>query len=82
MDRLHQAQVWEKMEEKDDRNNPKPFSFEYAKRDGTLATYRNAVLSSQHYKGKTVNILLQDEQKPKTFRKVCFTRFNEYKLFI
>ena len=64
------------------RNQPKPFSFQYAKKNGELATYENATLTSIHSKGSTVNIMLNGEVKPKSFRRICITRFNEFKVYI
>ena len=82
MNRIHISKVREKMEEKDDRNTPIPFSFRYAKKDGTLVSYNNATLSSIHFKGSTVNILPEGEKSPKTFRKICFLSFNEHKIYL
>ena len=70
------------METKDDRGNPVPFSFQYAKKDGTLGSYSHAVLSSMHFKGATVNILPEGEKRPKTFRKICFLSFNDFKIYL
>lgn len=60
----------------------KPFSFEYAKKNGELVTYEHATFSSIHSKGSTVNIIIDGDKKPKTFRKICITRFNEFKIYI
>ena len=46
MNRIHLSKIWAEMESKDDRGNPVPFSFQYAKKDGTLGSYSHAVLSS------------------------------------
>ena len=75
------SKIWELMELKEKRK-PKPFNFQYAKKNGELATYECATLSSIHSKGSTVNIMLWGEQKPKSFRKICITRFNEFKVYI
>jgi len=78
---IKQSKIWELMELKE-KGKPKPFSFQYAKKNGEMPTYENATFSSIHSKGSTVNIMLQGEQKPKSFRRICITRFNEFKVYI
>lgn len=78
---IKQSAIWDLMERKE-FGKPKPFSFQVAKMSGELATYDNAVLTSIHSKGKTFNVLLPGEVKPKTFRKILVTRFNEFKVYI
>lgn len=78
---IKQSAIWALMEEKE-FGKPKPFSFECAKKNGELNTYENAVLTSIHSKGSTFNILLPNETKPKKFRKILVTRFNNYKVYI
>lgn len=78
---IKQSGIWALMEEKE-KGKPKPFSFEYAKKNGELVTYQNAVLTSIHSKGSTFNVMLPYETKPKKFRKILVTRFNEYKVYI
>lgn len=75
------SEIWSKMEEKE-FGKPKPFSFQVAKMNGELATYENASLTSIHSKGNTFNVLIKGELKPKTFRKILVTRFNEFKVYI
>jgi len=70
------------MEQTDGRGKPVPFSFQYAKMDGTLKTYENAVLSSIFSKGTTVNIITEGNSKPHTFRKILIVRFNKNKVYI
>lgn len=70
------------MELKDETGSPVPFSFQYAKMDGTLKIYENAVLSSIYSKGATVNIIKKGESKPKTFRKVLIVKFNGKKIYL
>lgn len=70
------------MERKDNAGNPIPFSFQYAKMDGTLKTYENVVLSSIYSKGATVNITKKGESKPHTFRKVLIVKFNGKKVYL
>ena len=82
MNRIHLSKIWAEMESKDDRGNPVPFSFRYAKKDGTLGSYSHAVLSSMHFKGATVNILPEGEKRPKSFRKICFLSFNDFKIYV
>jgi len=78
---IKQSAIWAMMEEKE-FGKPKPFCFQVAKKNGELATYQNAVLTSIHSKGKTFNVLLPGEMKPKTFRKILVTKFNQYKVYI
>jgi len=68
--------------ERKEAGKPKPFSFQYAKMNGELVTYENATFSSIFSKGKTVNIIPFGDKKPKTFRKILITRFNEFKVYI
>lgn len=68
------------MEVKDRRGKLKRFSFQYAKKNGELVNYTDAEMTSIHSKGATVNIKVNDEIK--TFRKICFMRFNEFKVYI
>lgn len=82
MNRIHQSKIWAEIEQKDKRGNNKPFSFSYAKKDGTIAEYSNAVLSSIHYKGSTINIMLPGEVKPHTFRRICFLTFNGLRTYL
>jgi len=70
------------MEEKERGGKPKPFSFQYAKPSGELKSYENATFSSIFAKGATVNIITDGEKKPHTFRKICITRFNEFKVYL
>jgi hypothetical protein len=78
---IKQSKIWELMELKE-KGKPKPFSFQCAKKNGELKTYENATFSSIFSKGSTVNIMLQGEEKPHTFRKILITRFNEFKVYI
>jgi len=80
--RIHISKIWAIMEEKDRRGKLKPFSFQYAKKNGELLTYENASFSSIFSKGATLNIMLDGEVAPHTFRKICITRFNEFKVYI
>lgn len=81
--RIHLKFALKKMQELDARlKKPVPFSFQYAKKDGSLKTYEHATLSSMFSKGATVNILLEGESRPHTFRKILITRFNDYKVYI
>ena len=80
--RIHQSKIWEIMERKDKAGNPIPFSFQYAKMDGTLKTYENAVLSSIYSKGATVNIITKGDNKPHTFRKILIIKINNKKVYI
>lgn len=82
MDKLiKQSKIWELMELKE-KGKYKPFSFQYAKKNGELVDYENASFSSIHSKGTTVNIMLAGEVRPKSFRRICITRFNEFKVYI
>lgn len=78
---IKQSKIWELMELKE-KGKYKPFSFQYAKKNGELVDYANASFSSIHSKGSTVNIILDGDKKPKTFRRICFMRFNEFKVYI
>jgi hypothetical protein len=78
--RIHISKIWTKMEEKDRRGKLKPFSFQYAKINGELVNYSNAVMTSIFSKGATVNIRVNDETK--SFRKILIMRFNEFKVYI
>ena len=80
--RIHQSKIWEIMELRDKTNNLIPFSFQYAKLDGTLKTYEDAVLSSIYSKGATVNIIIKGKSKPHTFRKILIIKFNDKKVYI
>ena len=81
--RIHQSKIWAIMEQTDKRGKPVPFSFQYAKMDGTLKTYENAVLSSIFSKGATVNIITEENKtKPHKFRKILIVRFNKNKVYI
>lgn len=83
MDKLiHISKIWAMMEEKDRRGKLKLFSFQYAKKNGELANYANATFSSIFSKGATLNIMLDGEVEPHTFRKICITRFNDFKVYI
>jgi len=68
--------------ERKEAGKPKPFSFQYGKLNGELVNYENANFSSIYSKGTTVNIILFGDKKPKTFRKILITRFNEFKVYI
>lgn len=83
MDKLiKQSKIWELMEQKE-KGKPKPFSFQCAKKNGELATYKNATFSSIHSKGSTVNIFVEGNLlHPKSFRKILITKFNEFKVYI
>jgi len=78
--RIHISKIWAIMEEKDRRGKLKPFSFQYAKKNGELVSYTNAEMTSIHSKGATVNIRVDDETK--TFRKILIMKFNEFKVYI
>ena len=78
---IKQAKIWEIMQEKEGKT-AKTFNFQYAKKNGELVNYQNATLTSIHSKGSTVNILLEGESRPKSFRKILITRFNEFKVYI
>ncbi len=80
--RIHLPKIWKIMEKQDRKGKPVPFSFQYAKKNGELLTYNNATLSSIYSKGATVNILLDGESKPHTFRKILFTRINDFKIYL
>ena len=80
--RIQQKRIWPIMELKDKAGKPVSFSFQYAKKDGTLKSYENATLSSIFSKGATVNIIPEGESKPHTFRKILITRFNGSKVYI
>lgn len=75
------SKIWDVMQLKE-RGKQKPFNFQYAKKNGELVNYENATFSSIYAKGSTVNIMLQGEHRPKSFRKICITRFNEFKVYI
>lgn len=83
MDKLiKQSKIWELMEQKEN-GKPKPFSFQYAKKNGELANYKNATFSSIYSKGSTVNIFVDGNLlHPKSFRKILITKFNEFKVYI
>lgn len=81
-ERIHLSKVWDIMQQKDARGNYVPFSFSYAKLDGTLTSYKMASFSSIHAKGSTVNIIPQGELKPKTFRKILILSINHYKVYL
>ena len=70
------------MEQTDVRGKPVPFSFQYAKLDGTLKTYENAVLSSIFSRGATLNVITDGGSTPRTFRKILIMRFNGNKIYI
>lgn len=78
--RIHLSKIWAIMEQTDRRGKPKPFTFQYAKKNGELADYPEGVMTSIFSKGATVNIRVNGETK--TFRKVCITRFNEFKVYL
>ena len=80
--RIHLSKIWKIMEQTDSKGKALLFSFQYAKKNGELLTYKNATLSSIYSKGATVNILLEGENKPHTFRKIVFTRINDYKIYL
>lgn len=79
---IKQSKIWALMEQKE-KGKPKPFSFQYAKKNGELVDYKEATFSTIHSKGSTVNIFVDGNLlKPKSFRKILITRFNEYKVYI
>jgi len=80
--RIHLPKIWKIMEQTDRKGKPVPFSFQYAKLNGEMLTYKNATFSSIFSKGATVNILLDGENKPHTFRKILFTRINDFKIYL
>lgn len=82
MEHIHLSKIWEEVEKKDRLGDRIPFSFSYAKRDGSISEYTNATFSSIHSKGSTVNIMLDGEVKPKTFRRICFLKFNSKRIYI
>lgn len=79
MSKIHIKNVLQVMEE---QGSDVPFSFTYAKKSGELAFYQRAYVTSIHAKGATVNILIDGDNKPKTFRKICLTAFNGVKIYI
>lgn len=83
MDKLiKQSKIWKLMEQKE-KGKHKPFSFQYPKKNGELANYKNATFSSIHSKGSTVNIFVEGNLlHPKSFRKILITKFNEFKVYI
>jgi hypothetical protein len=80
MDRIHISKIWAIMDERDRRGKPVPFTFQYANAKGELKDYQNAVLTSIHSKGATVNIRVDTDTKK--FRRICITKFNELKVYI
>lgn len=78
---IKQSEIWAIMEEMED-GKPKPFTFQCAKKNGELLTYKDAVLTSIHSKGKTFNARMPGEARPHKYRKILVTRFNEYKVYI
>jgi hypothetical protein len=80
--RIHLSKIWKIMEQTDSKGKALAFSFQYAKKNGELLIYKNATLSSIFSKGATVNILLEGENKPHTFRKIAFTRINDFKIYL
>ena len=79
---IKQSEIWSMMEAKSSDGKAIPFTFQYAKKNGDLFWYKDAVLTSIHSKGKTFNAMLPGDVKPKKFRKILVTRFNEYKVYI
>lgn len=79
MSKIHLKKVLETL---DSQASDVPFSFSYAKKNGQLVHYKTARVSSVHAKGATVNVLIDGDNKPKTFRKICFTTFNGAKIYI
>lgn len=80
--RLHLSKVWEFLTTKTGRDDYAKFSFTYAKKNGILKTYNDAMFSSIHAKGSTVNLFVEGELKPKTFRRICFVEFDGHQIYI
>lgn len=79
MSKIHLKRVLETL---DGLSGDVSFSFTYAKKDGKLVHYKAARISSMHAKGATINLLIDGDNKPKTFRKICLTSFNGAKIYI
>ena len=68
------------MEQRED-GRPKEFSISFCKKStGELITYPAAVLTSVHYKGSTVDILVVGDSTPRSIRKCLITRINNLKV--
>ncbi len=71
------------MEKKDKAGRAIPFTMVYVKKStGEKKEYSNCRLSSIHIKGVTVNILLDGDVEPQTFRKCLITKFNGLSVYL
>ncbi len=82
MKRIHIKKVFEIMQKKDKNGKSIPFSFRYAKLNGELKYFHDCRVSSIHFKGATFNATVGSERRPKTFRKILITEFNQMKVYI
>ena len=80
--RIHYSRLADIMQRTDDSGNPKPFSFSYVKMDGTLRKYVDAIFSSIHADGTTVNIIPKNERRPKKFHRILIIEINNYKVYL
>ena len=65
--RIHHSKIWKIMEHTDSKGKPQPFSFQYAKKNGELLSYKNATLSSIFSKGATFISLMAGESECRAF---------------
>lgn len=83
MKRIHWSKIWAIMEKKDEHGKPVPFTMKYVKRsNGQLGEYSRCVLSSIHSKGSTVNIKIDGNELPQTFRKCLIVEINGLSVYL
>lgn len=83
MKRIHWSKIWAVMGKKDAAGRSVPFTMEYVKKStGEKKEYLNCRLSSIHTKGVTVNIKIDGDIEPQTYRKCLITKFNGMSVYI
>lgn len=88
--RIKQSEVWDVMQQKDERGRYKMFSFAYVRLNesregnglpGSIEHYEAGVFSSIHAKGSTVNIRIRGELFPKKFIRCMIISINGKKVY-
>lgn len=83
MGRIHWSKIWDIMRKRDAQGLPVPFSMVYVKRStGEKKRYSRCVLSSIHTKGSTVNIKIDGDELPQSFRKCLIIEINGLSVYL
>lgn len=79
---IHWSDMLRDMQRREADGRYVAFDCWYAKKNGELKHYPHCRLSSIHYRGTTVNVLVGTDKQPKTLRKILFVRYNGQKVFV